>query len=196
VGTGARARDGGQGTAGSLRGSLDRVDRAAVVRKRRPAVHAGLFCCSQRLRLTGYFRFFAAFRAVFFRPPLRADFFLAPFFRVAMGSSPLKEFGADRSPGGPAAMWASTNGACRTLERPRRRGRCIHRRRVSTKRERSSTPMRRASHVARHARASRRVALGAHVVHRRPPRLRCYQCTTACTTHAARELSLTRTHAM
>lgn len=41
----------------------------------------------------GYFRFFAAFRAVFFRPPLRADFFLAPFFRVAMGSSPLKEFG-------------------------------------------------------------------------------------------------------
>jgi len=48
-------------------------------------------------------------------------------------------------------------------------------RRVSTKRERSSTPMRRASHVARHARASRRVALGAHVVHRRPSHLQCYR---------------------
>ena len=69
-------------------------------------------------------------------------------------------------------------------------------RRVSNNRERSSASMLRASRVPRHPRASRDAALGAHVVHRRPPRLRCYRCTTACTTHAARELSLTRTHAM
>lgn len=69
-------------------------------------------------------------------------------------------------------------------------------RRVSTNRERSSTPMRRASRALRRARTSRRAALGAHVVHRRPPRLRCYGYTTCCTTRAARDSTLTRMRAM
>lgn len=63
-------------------------------------------------------------------------------------------------------------------------------RRVSTNRERSSTAMLGAS------RAPRDVALGVHGVHRRPSRLRCYRYTTARTTHAFRDVTRTRTHAM
>jgi len=76
------------------------------------------------------------------------------------------------------------------------RGRCIHR--TTRQHERRTIIDSDAACISyrAHARASRRVALGAHVVHRRPSHLRCYRRPTCCTTCAAGDATLTRTRAM